>query len=125
VIFVDTNVFMYAVGREHPLRGEARGFFESNILRGEQLVTSAEVQQELMHAYLPVDRLVTLDAALTLTESVADVWPLEPADVAHARALMERHRGLSARDLIHVACCQRRGVRRIRTFDRQLASAFG
>ena len=28
MIFVDTNVIMYAVGAEHPLRGSARRFFE-------------------------------------------------------------------------------------------------
>jgi predicted nucleic acid-binding protein len=125
VIFVDTNVFMYAVGRDHPLRPEAREFFESSLARGEVLATSAEVQQELVHAYLPVHRLAALDAALTLTRSMAEVWPLEPADVAHARALTARHPGLSARDLIHLGCCQRRGVVRIRTFDRQLATVFG
>ncbi len=52
--FVDTNLFMYAVGRDHPLREEARSFFEDNFERKSQLVTSSEVLQELMHAYLPV-----------------------------------------------------------------------
>ncbi len=50
MIFVDTNVFMYAVGRDHPLREEARSFFEDNVERKPQLVTSSEVLQELMHA---------------------------------------------------------------------------
>lgn len=124
MIFVDTNVFMYAVGRPHPLRSDAQDFFVSSARRGEVLVTSAEVQQELMHAYLPVGRLATLDAALTLTRSMAELWSLEPADVTHARALLTRHSGLSARDLVHLACCERRGVARIRTFDRHLASMF-
>ena len=57
MIFVDTNVFMYAVGRDHPLRRPAREFFEASLEVGDRLVTSAEVLQELMHAYLPVDRL--------------------------------------------------------------------
>jgi len=56
---------------------------------------------------------------------MAEIWSLEPADVEHAQALMARHRGLSARDLTHLACCQRRGVERLQTFDRQLATAFG
>ena len=29
MIFIDTNVIMYAVGRSHPLRDEARSFFEA------------------------------------------------------------------------------------------------
>ena len=33
MIFVDTNVFMYAVGKPHPLKTRAREFF-SNSLAG-------------------------------------------------------------------------------------------
>jgi hypothetical protein len=125
VIFVDTNVFMYAVGREHPLREPARAFFLVHVESGEVLVTSAEVLQELMHAYVSVDRLDTLDAALTLARGrMGTIWPVESADVDLARALVERHPGLGARDLLHVACCQRRGVGRVHTYDRALSAAM-
>lgn len=125
MIFVDTNVLMYAVGGEHPLRREARAFFQTALERGDQLATSAEVLQELLHAYLPVSRLETLDAALTLAEArVAVVWPVESEDVRLARALVARHLGLGARDLLHLACCRRREAVEIKTFDRALAAAF-
>ena len=61
--FVDTNVIMYAVGRSHPLRQEAREFFQESQRANQALVTSAEVLQELLHAYLPVGRTRTLAAA--------------------------------------------------------------
>jgi len=35
-----------------------------------------------------------------------------------------RHPGLGARDLLHVASCVRRSVDRVRTFDQALAAAF-
>ena len=125
MIFVDTNVFMYAVGREHPLREEARAFFLSAMESGEPLVTSAEALQGLLHAYVPVGRTETLDAALSLAGGrMAQVWAVEVEDVLLARNLMDRHPALGARDLIHLASCKRRGVKRIRTFDRTLASAF-
>lgn len=47
MIYVDTNVFIYAVGRSHPLRSEARDFFISARASGITLVTSAAVLQEL------------------------------------------------------------------------------
>ena len=126
MIFVDTNVFMYAVGRTHPLREEARAFFvELASGREGPACTSAEVLQELLHAYLPVGRLETLDAALALAESaVTATWSVEPDDVRSARLLVEKHPELGARDLLHLACCWRREVTRIKTFDRTLASAF-
>jgi hypothetical protein len=125
VTFVDTNVLMYAVGRPHPLQEEARSFFQQAIDARTSLVTSAEVLQELLHAYLPVQRIATLDAALTLADSCIDtVWPVEAEDVRLARTLADTESGLGARDLLHLACCRRRGVVDVKTFDRPLAAAF-
>lgn len=126
MIFVDTNVLMYAVGGEHPLRARSRSFFTQALRSGDPLVTSAEVLQELLHAYLPVGRIETLDAALRLVEGrMATVWAVEPEDARLARSLVDRHPSLGARDLLHLASCVRRDVDRIKTFDRPLASAFG
>jgi predicted nucleic acid-binding protein len=128
MIFVDTNVIMYAVGREHPLRKPAQKFFESAMSRTkpeQRLVASAEVLQELLHAYLPVQRVQALDAALHLVSTfVSDVWAVEAADVALARELVSAYPSLDARDLLHLACCKRRDVSRIKTYDRALAAAF-
>jgi predicted nucleic acid-binding protein len=75
VIFIDTNVFMYAVGRSHPLRQEVRRFFAEAVAGAQpRLCTSAEVLQELLHPYLPVARLETLDAALELAEGCISEW---------------------------------------------------
>ena len=117
---------MYAVGAAHPLRDSARGFLEASLRRDTALCTSAEVLQELMHAYLPVGRLAQLDAALSLiADTNVDVWPLEAADVHLARRLGERFPELAARDLCFLASCRRRGVSAMGTFDRALAAAAG
>jgi predicted nucleic acid-binding protein len=124
--FVDTNVFMYAVGGEHPLREGSRRLLFEAVERGQSLVTSAEVLQELLHAYLAAGRHATLDAALALIDGcVDDVWPVEAEDVRLARALDSEHPGLSARDLVHVASCRRRGVAHAFTFDRALSAVLG
>lgn len=126
MIFVDTNVFMYAVGKPHPLRGAAREFFVQSNRNRAPLCTSTEVLQELMHAYLPVARLGTLDAAMSLiVRSPVEVWALEYEDVTLARQLHEQFPGLGARDLCHLASCRRRGVRDIKTFDQALHAVAG
>lgn len=123
MIFVDTNVFMYAVGRPHPLQASAREFFAESNQHRTPLGTSAEVLQELAHAYLHVGRLRTLDAALALVVKAGiEVWPLEEADVTLARQLHEKYPTLGARDLCHLASCRRRGVREIMTFDQALGA---
>ena len=126
MIFVDTNVLMHAVGKPHPLRQRARDFFRESIQQRRPLCTSAEVLQELMHAYLPVGRVQTLDAAMTLLAGAGiEVWPLESEDVYLARQLHEQFPALDARDLCHYASCRRHGVKGIKTFDHALASVAG
>ena len=126
MVFVDTNVFMYAVGRPHPLRTQAQDFFTDALTQRQPLATSAEVLQELVHAYIPVGRITTLEQAMALLEGQAvTVWPLERGDVALATQLHQRFPDLGARDLCHLASCRRRGVTTIKTFDKELATAFG
>lgn len=117
-MFVDTNVFMYAVGRPHPLRTAANDFFAEAGINQTQLFTSVEVLQELLHVYLSRRRPNALQLAMELIERTnVVVWSLEPEDIALARRLYERHPNLSARDLCHLASCIRRGVSEIKTFD--------
>jgi len=125
MIFVDTNVFMYAVGRAHPLRQDAQDFFIQMRKERKTLVSSAEVAQELLHAYLPVVRTKTLDAALDLLFMGMDqILNISGKDVHHARNLSDIFPELSARDLIHLSVCQRHQITEIKTFDQPLNSAF-
>lgn len=126
MIFVDANLFMYAVGRPHPLRDRARKFFVEANRNRTPLCTSAEVLQELVHAYLPVARIEALDAAMALVlRSRVEVWPLEEEDVTLARQLHQQYSSLSPRDLCHLASCRRRGVSEIKTFDHALRAVSG
>lgn len=125
MIFVDTNVLMLHVGNEHPLRDEARAFIRRSLERGDRLVSSAEVLQELLHVYLRTNRQGALASAFALVAGcIQEVWPVEAADVALARDLASVHPGLEARDLVHLACCRRRNVAGLKTFDRALAAAW-
>ena len=122
--FVDTNVFVYAVGRPHPLREPAQAMLRERLERGAPMATSAEVMQELLHVYLPVGREETLDAALRLASDLAMMWPVDASDVLAARDLATSEPGLGARDLMHLAVCRRHGAAELLTFDRALAAAF-
>jgi predicted nucleic acid-binding protein len=121
--FVDTNVFMYAVGLSHPLKSPSRAFLETAFANQAILVTSAEVLQELLHVYLPANRLETLNAAMILV-GMQKVFPIEREDVEFARSLITRYPNLGARDLIHLACCRRHEIKKMKTFDCQLAAHF-
>jgi len=124
IAFIDTNVFVYAVGRAHPLRERAQTLLRERKAQRAPLATSAEVLQELLHVYLPVGRLTTLDAALRLALDLTTVWPVDEQDVQAARDLAVVRPGLGARDLLHLAMCRRHGAREILSFDRALLAAF-
>ena len=118
MIFVDTNVFMYAVGKEHTLKAQATEFFRASVLNRDQLCTSAEVMQELLHVYLAENRLTMFEAAVRLIADLGiEVWPLEDEDVHLAHHMHESFPTLQARDLCHWASCQRRGIDDVKTFD--------
>ena len=124
MIFVDTNVFMYVVGKEHSLQAQATEFFRTSVLNRDQLCTSAEVMQELLHVYLAENRLSTFEAAVRLIADLEiEVWPLEEDDVNFAGHMHERFPTLKARDLCHLASCQRRGVSEVKTYDRNFGEA--
>jgi hypothetical protein len=125
MIFVDSNIFIYAVGRPHPLKAEAQSFFIESSKKEKRLVTSAEVLQELLHVYLPVGRLETLDAAIQLAiQGVDQVFPIDSATVLHARNLVNQYPGLTARDLLHLSVCHQNKVKELKTFDRNLHVSF-
>jgi len=125
MIFVDSNLFIYAVGRPHPLKESARNFFIESSRLGKRLVTSAEVLQEIIHVYLPAGRMAHMNAALELAESGMDnIFPITLEMVMHARNLIDTHPQLAARDLIHLSTCQQHDIKELMTFDRALNSAF-
>src|ERR1700692_916376 len=51
VIFIDSNIPMYVIGRPHPHREGAQRLLERAAVAGERLVTDAEVLQEILHRY--------------------------------------------------------------------------
>ncbi len=118
MIFIDSNIPMYLVGAPHPNKDAARTAIERCISRGERMVTSAAVIQEILHRYVAIRRPDAIQPALdALLGMVDDVFPIESVDVANARDVLLSRAMMSARDALHVAVMKRRGVDSIMSFD--------
>lgn len=116
-MLVDSNVPMYLIGAAHPHKERARALLEIAVARGERLVTDVETFQEILHRYVAIDRRDAIEPAWTaLHQLVDEVFPIELDDVEAARRLVTTSR-LPARDALHVAVMQRRGIDEILTFD--------
>ncbi len=119
MIFVDSNIPMYLVGAAHPNKDLGRQLVEQAIVDGQALATSAEVFQEMLHRFGAIRRREAIDPAFDVLLGIVDVvFPIEMDDIQRARRLVIANTKLSARDALHVAVMQRRGIERILTFDR-------
>ena len=124
-ILVDSNIPMYLVGRAHPNKNRAGELLEIAMGAREQLVTDAETFQEILHRYIAIDRRDAVDPAWKVLRGIVDeVYPIELQDVDRARRLTLTSR-LRARDALHVAVMQRRGVDEILSFDRAFDAVPG
>ena len=117
--FIDANVPIYAAGREHPYREPCIRVLAAVNDNPAAFVTDAEVFQEIRHHYLRTERR---DAGQVVVESFAAmmqgrVSPVTIDDVLAAGHLAKEHRGLSSRDLLHLAVMHRLGVTRVITAD--------
>lgn len=118
MIFVDANVPMYLVGADHPHKADAKRLLERAVTDRDQLVTDAEVFQEILHRYTAIERRNAIEPAFAVLRSlVGEVFPIDATVVERAKTLVLGHPDLSARDAIHVATMQLHQVARILSFD--------
>src|SRR5207253_11465030 len=109
---------MYLIGAPHPHKSDTQRLLEKLVSDRQRLVSDAEVLQEILHRYVAIDRRDAIGpASSTLLAVVDEVYPIELEDVERARTLVTTSR-LSARDAVHLAVMQRRGVTELMTFDR-------
>ena len=118
-LFLDTAVFMYAGGSEHPLRDPCRRILRHAALGQLSATTSTVVVQEILHRFLSIGRAQTgLHMATDTLDMFAPVLPITHGLMRRLPQLVERYPTLSARDLIHVATCIAEGIETIVSPDR-------
>ena len=117
--FIDTAVFMYAGGADHPMRHPCQVILRS-VASGELVATtSTEVVQEILHRFLSIRRPQTgVEMANDVLDMFAPVLPVTHALMRRLPTLIHLYPGLSARDLLHVATCIAEGIDTIVSPDR-------
>ena len=118
MIYVDVNVPMYLVGSDAAWRTEALDVALRVAERNESVVTSSETFQEILHRYRAIRREDALQQAWDQTLALVDeVLPVDYDDVEHAKGIQLARRGVTARDALHLAVMERRGITTIASFD--------
>ena len=118
MIFIDSNIPMYLVGKPHPHKADAQRLLEKLISDRERLVTDAEVLQEILHRYVGIRRRDAIQPAFDALLGIADqVLPVDAAAASRAKDIVLGHKQLSARDALHLAIMEQHGIERVLSFD--------
>ena len=123
--FVDSNVPMYLIGREHPRREDAARIVTQLVRENESLVSSAEVVQEILHRYHAIHRREFVQPAIRLLLELTEgeIFPVTLSDTLRAGELLVSYPAISSRDAVHLAVMESRGIPRIVSFDRGFDAA--
>jgi predicted nucleic acid-binding protein len=116
--FLDTNVFLYAAGADHPYQQPSQRILR-RVADGElDATTSSEVVQEVLYV---LTRRGLRSQALSLARNILTVFPalleVGAAEMEAACGLLESAPELSPRDAVHAATMLTHGVSTIVSAD--------
>jgi len=118
--FLDANVFMYAAGREHPLKGPCVDVLRRVTQEELDVLTNSEVLQEILYRYSAVGELqrgLRL-ARLAVDQVAGDVLPVTLSDMQRAFDLAARYgTGIRCRDAVHAATMLNNGLSHLISAD--------
>jgi predicted nucleic acid-binding protein len=120
--FIDTNILMYAVGTEHPLKKPCLEII-CKISKGDiTAVTDTEVFQEVAYRYWSQHKWPKAVAVLNDYQSLfTEILPIDKDILAIYYSLLTEHSFLSPRDAIHIAVMKSEKISQVYTADKAFA----
>ena len=124
--FIDANIPMYAVGRDHPLREPCRLVLQ-RIADGDLTAcTDSEVHQEILYRYWSLGQSARGIALSSDFHGVVNiVLPVTSTDVTTARELGNKYPHMGPRDWLHLAVMLNNGITEIISADRHFDDTQG
>lgn len=126
VLFLDANVIMYALGKDHPLRDPCRKCLE-RVKRGEiAVLTNTEVVQEIFHRYFAIRMPNIAEEAYAAMKTFCnEILPVTLRETDKALALLKKHPSINARDAVHAATMLNHGVEKVLSADPHFDAIHG
>jgi uncharacterized protein len=126
ISFLDTNIFIYAAGRESHLKEPCKRILLDAAVGTLPATTSVEVLQELLHVF---QRRAGAEFAVTAVRSVLEIvgeaLPVTEQTLSAALDLLDQHDALPVRDVIHLATMLEHGITQIISADTHFNSIEG
>jgi len=116
--FIDANIIMYTVGKEHRYKDPCslliRRIAEENII----IASDTEVLQEILYRYWLLGEFERAQETYSdFKNLVSLMFPVTIDDVDLALKLLQRYQNIQPRDAIHAAVMLNNGLRRIYSTD--------
>jgi len=126
MILLDTNVLIYAEGREHPHRDACTALIAASAKAELAANVDVETLQELLHVY---DKRGERNRGLAVIARLRTIFhnpvPITALDIDRAAELLSRHQSLAARDAIHAAVALNRDAEAFVSADKAFATVEG
>ncbi|MTI96023.1 MAG: type II toxin-antitoxin system VapC family toxin [Firmicutes bacterium] len=127
IAFIDTNIPMYAAGKEHPCKTGCLEIMKAIACGEIQAYTNTEVFQEILYRYYSINErklgVQLFDSFYTIMQGY--ILSVQPPDILLARELTVEYPTLSSRDLIHLAVMLNNGITHVFTTDQGFQNING
>lgn len=123
--FVDTNIFMYSVGRDHPCQAPSQRLLKRIAEGALDAAVNVEVLQEILYRYAAISKVkLGFELFDTIVATFSRIWPVSKEDLVKAREIQERFK-VKPRDAIHAATMHRNQVKSIYSYDQDFDQIKG
>lgn len=123
--YIDSNVFLYAIGAPHRYRDACRALLESTAARRLRGEVGVEVLQELVHHRRRRGDPEATSRGRQAAAICLAVHDLTSEDMLVAFGLMDRHPELPTRDALHAAVALQRGMEVVVSADADFDMVLG
>ena len=118
MIFIDTSIFMYAAGKEHPNKEPSVNLLKLIAVGEIDAVINVEVLQEIFHRYTMIKmKQKGIELAKKVVSIVPRIYSIELSDAIKAMEILEKY-DITSRDAIHIAFMLNRNIKEVCTYDR-------
>jgi len=118
IYFIDTNIFLYSIGRDHPLKSASVTVIHR--IRDGQItaVINTEIVQEILYHFQSIKQLpIGIRLARDVVSISARIFPVEETDLSLAIELLESYPKIQTRDGFHAATMIHNGIKEIISTD--------
>ncbi len=116
---IDTHIFIYAAGRQHPLKDPCIIALSKVVEAPGNFNIDVEVLQEILHVYSTRGELQKgVEMVRDLLVLFPNPFPVGKHELVAATSLITRYPGISARDALHAAVVVQHSLTGIVSTDR-------